>query len=696
MKQVPIERLRNLGIVAHGGAGKTSLAEAMLFDSGTTDRLGRVTDGTTVMDFDPDEVKRQISLSAGIAPCEWKEHKINVVDCPGYLDFTGEVKAALRVVDGAVVVVDSVSGVEVGTELVWRYADGYNLPRLLFVNKMDRENANFERVLGELEEAFGKIIVPVALPIGSEASFKGVIDLVAMKAHVPGDSSGRQVKETEIPAELADQARSLRDRIMEAAAENDDDLTMKFLEGEALTDEEVERGLAAGVRAGKIVPVLCGSSTRNIGVQCLLDAVVRWLPSPVAAGALIGKDLKTGKEITRAPSDAAPFSALVWKTTADPFVGKITVFRVYSGVFKVEGNSIYNASKGKTERFGQMFGPKGKNQEHLTEVHAGDIAAVTKLQETATGDTLSVESAPIVYSAIEFPKPVYTMSIVPKSKGDEDKIGASLHRLMEEDPTFIVERNTSTNQSLIAGMGDVHLDVITDRLRRKFGVDTILEKPKVPYRETIRGSAKKQGKHKKQSGGHGQYGDCWLELEPSPDKEYEFVDKIFGGVVPAQFRPAVDKGCREVVAEGVLAGYPITGVRVILYDGSYHSVDSSEMAFKVAAHVGFRAAFMEAKPTLLEPIVQVEVTVPEQYMGDVIGDLNKKRGRILGMEQSGRYQVVKALVPQAEMFTYALDLRSITQGRAAYTMEFDHYEEVPAVEAQKIVAASPKRVEKEE
>ncbi|MHB9146649.1 MAG: elongation factor G [Symbiobacteriia bacterium] len=695
MKQFPIERLRNLGIVAHGGAGKTSLAEAMLYDSGATDRLGRVTDGSTVMDFDPDEVKRQISLSASVAPCEWKDHKINVVDCPGYLDFTGEVKAALRVVDGAVVVVDSVAGVEVGTELVWRYADGYNLPRLIFVNKMERENANFERTLAQLEETFGKAIVPVAMPIGSEAAFKGVIDLVAMKAYVPADPSGRQVKETEIPADLVERAQALRERIIEAAAENDDELTMKFLEGESLTDEEVARGLAAGVCNAKIMPVLCGSAVRNIGVQCLLDAIVHWLPSPANAGEMNGQDPKTGQQITRQTADSAPFSAFVWKTMADPFVGKITLFRVYSGVFKSEG-SIYNASKAKAERFGQLFAPRGKNQEHLTEVHAGDIAAVTKLQETATGDTLSVEPAAVIYPAIEFPRPVYTMSVVPKSKGDEDKIGTALHRLMEEDPTFIVERSPSTGQSLVSGMGDVHLDVITDRLRRKFGVDTLLEKPKVPYRETIRGSAKKQGKHKKQSGGHGQYGDVWLELEPLPDKDYEFVDKIFGGVVPSQFRPAVDKGCRDIIAEGVLAGYPITGVKVTLYDGSYHSVDSSEMAFKVAAHVGFKAAFMEAKPSLLEPIVKVEVTVPDHYMGDVIGDLNKKRGRILGMEPSGRNEVVHALVPQAEMFTYALDLRSITQGRAAYTMQFDHYEEVPPMEVQKIIAASPKRAEKEE
>ncbi|MGE5591624.1 MAG: elongation factor G [Bacillota bacterium] len=696
MKPVPIERLRNLGIVAHGGAGKTSLAEAMLFDAGATDRLGKAVDGTTVMDFDPDEVKRQISLSAGIAPLEWKDHKVNVVDCPGFFDFVGEVKAALRVVDGALVVVDSVSGVEVGTELVWRFADAHNLPRLLFVNKMDRENANFDRVLSELEEAFGKAVVPVALPIGSEASFKGVIDLMAMKAKVPADATGRQVKETDIPADLVDKAKGLRDRIIEAAAENDDELTMKFLEGEALTDEEVYRGLAAGVRTGKIYPVLCGSATRNIGVQCLLDAVVNWMPSPADAGAVTGKDPKSGREVSRKPSDSEPFSAFVFKTTADPFVGKITVFRVYSGVFKAEGNTLYNASKGKSERFGQLFAPKGKAQTNITEVHAGDIAAVTKLQETATGDTLSAESAPCVYEAIDFPKPVYSMAIVPKSKGDEDKIGSALHRLAEEDPTFTVERNTSTNQTVISGMGDLHLDVIVDRLKRKFGVDATLERPRVAYRETIRGSAKKQGKHKKQSGGHGQYGDCWLELQPLPDGDYEFVDKIFGGVVPAQFRPAVDKGCREIMAEGILAGYPITGVRVILYDGSYHSVDSSEMAFKIAAHLAFKAAFLEAKPVLLEPIVQVEVTVPDQYMGDVIGDLNKKRGRILGMEPSGRYQVVKAMVPQAEMFTYALDLRSITQGRAAYTMQFDHYEEVPAQEAQKIIAASPKRAEKEE
>ncbi|MCL5047141.1 MAG: elongation factor G [Actinobacteria bacterium] len=695
MKKYPIDKLRNLGLVSHGGAGKTSLAEALLYNAGMIDRLGRVDDGTSTMDYDPEEIKRKISISTSIAPCEWKDHKVNIVDTPGYFDFVGEVKAALRVVEGALILADGVAGVEVGTEMVWRYAEENGLPRMIFVNKMDRENANFDKVLGEIKEAFGNSATALQIPVGAEANFKGVVDLVQMKAIIYIDATGKKFEVKDIPAELTEKAEELREKLVEAAAESDDELTLKYLEGEPLTAEEVRFGLCKGIKAGKIVPVLCGSALKNIGIQPLLDTIVECLPSPADRATVKGVNPKTKAEVERKVTENEPFSALVFKTMADPFVGKLTLFRVFSGSLKSD-SQVYNASKGRTERVGQLFIPKGKAQEAVAESSAGDIAAVAKLQETGTGDSLADEANPIVFPGINFPKPVYSMAIAPKSKGDEDKIGTGLNRLKEEDPTFTVERNTSTNQTVISGLGDQHLDVICDRLRRKFGVETTLETPKVPYKETIKGSAKKQGRHKKQSGGRGQFGDVWLELQPLPEGEYEFVDKIFGGSVPLQYRPAVDKGCREIIAEGVLAGYPVTNVRVILYDGSYHTVDSSEMAFKIAAHLAFKAAFMESKPALLEPIMSVEVTVPDAYMGDVIGDLNKKRGKILGMEPQGRNQVVKALAPLAEMFNYAIDLRSFTQGRGTYTMTFDHYEEVPAHEAQKIIAEAQKNKEKEE
>lgn len=679
------DRIRNIGIISHGGAGKTSLAEAMLFDAGTVDRLGRADEGTTTMDYDPEEIKRQVSITASIAPCHWNGHKINLVDTPGYFDFVGEVKAALRVVEGALVVVDAVAGVEVGTELVWRHADDHRLPRLVFVNKMDRENSSFYRVLEGLREAFGPGVVPLQIPVGAEAGFRGVVDLVKMKAYLY-ESPGKEFREGEVPADLAEKARELREPLVEAAAENDDELLMKYLEGEALTVEELMEGVRKGTRAGKIIPVLCGSALKNVGIQPLLQAIIDCIPAPAGVEAVSGKNPKTGQEETRRPSDGEPFAALVFKTMADPYVGKLTVFRVYSGTLRSDSH-IYNASKGRTERIGQLFLLRGKHQDAVPEVSAGDLAAVAKLQETTTGDTLCDEGRPIVFPPIEFPSPVFSVAVLPKAKGDEEKISSGLARLMEEDPTMKVERNTTTLQTLISGMGELHLEIITDRLKRKFGVDVTLDTPKVPYKETIRGSVKVEGKHKKQTGGRGQYGHVWLELEPlEPGKEFEFVDKIFGGSVPQQYRPAVEKGVREAMQEGVLAGYPVTDVRVTLYDGSYHTVDSSEMAFKIAASMAFKKGALEASPVLLEPIMNVEVTVPDHFMGDVIGDLNKKRGKILGMDPRGRTQVIRALVPLAEMARYAIDLRSITQGRGTYAMTFSHYEEVPGHVAQEIIA----------
>jgi len=687
MKRYDIDRIRNLGLISHGGAGKTSLAEAMLYDSGTVDRLGRVDDGNATMDFDPEEIKRKMSISTGIAPCEWKGYKINIVDTPGYFDFVGEVRAALRVVDGAVLLVDAVAGVEVGTELFWGFTEEYNVPAIVFINKMDRENASFEKTLESLRKSLGKPVIPLQIPIGAEASFSGVVDIVKGKAY---KFDGRNVVEIDIPEELSSKVAEFREPLIEAAAETDDELIMKFLEGEPLTDEEITQGLRKGVMGRKFVPVLLGSATRNIGAQLLMDAVVAYLPSPQDAGEVKGTHPRTSAEQTRKPSVDQPFSALVFKTMADPYVGKLTVFRVYSGVLKSDSHT-YNSSKDREERIGQLFVMKGKQQEPIPEVWAGDLAAVAKLQDTSTGDTLCDAANLIVFPQIKFPAPVYSVAVLPKSKGDEEKIGTGLARLTEEDPTFRVEKNTQTLQTIISGMGDMHLDVITDRLKRKFGVEVTLETPKVPYKETIRGTAKVEGKHKKQTGGRGQYGHVFLEVEPlEPGKEFEFVDKIFGGAVPKQYIPAVEKGVREAMQEGVMAGYPVTDVRVTLVDGSYHTVDSSEMAFKIAASMAFKKACQQASPILLEPVMRVEVTVPEQFMGDVMGDLNKKRGKILGMEPHGSHQIIRALVPLAEMSKYAIDLRSITQGRGIFSMEFASYEEVPYNVAQEIIAQAKK------
>lgn len=695
MKSYPISKIRNVVLCSHGGAGKTLLAEAMLFNSGVIERLGRIEDGTTVMDYDAEEIKRKISINISLSSGEWNGCKINLLDTPGYFDFAGEVRAGLRVAEAVIIVVDAVAGVEVGTELVWRLAEEQNLPRLLVVNKMDRENADFDRVVDELRESFGRQIVPAQIPIGAEASFKGVADLVTEKAFLFPGGAQRKWDMGDILGDLASRAAEVRELLVEAAAEHDDELTLKFLEEGTLSPEEITLGISKGFAAGKLIPLYCASGLKNIGVQPILDALVSLVPSPAVGRPLLGQNPKDGSEISRDPDGSGPFSAIVFKTMADPFVGKLTLFKVLSGTLKSDAH-ILNSSQGRTERIGQLFFPKGKHSEPTPQVGAGDIGAVAKLQETATGDTLCDEGNPVIYPGISFPRPVYTLAIAPKSKGDEEKIGHGLHRLAEEDPTFAVNRNSTTHQTLVSGLGDLHLEVVCDRLKRKFGVEAALETPKVLYKETIRGSAKKQGRHKKQSGGRGQFGDVWLELTPLADKEFEFVDKIFGGAVPLNFRSAVEKGCREIMAAGILAGYPVTNIQAILCDGSYHPVDSSEMAFKIAAHLAFKAAFAEAKPVLLEPIHYVEVTVPDDFMGDVIGDLNKKRGRILGMDPSGKNQVVKAQVPQAEMFRYAIDLRSITQGRGTYSAVFDHYEEVPAQIAQQIIETHKKEVKGED
>lgn len=692
MKSYKSDMIRNVGLIGHSGSGKTSLAEAMLYNSGAIDRLGKIDDGNTVCDYDPEEIKRKISISTSIAPCEWKNIKINLLDTPGYFDFVGEVKSTLRVVENAVIVTCAVSGVEVGTEQVFKYAKEAGIPCIFFINKMDRENANFNKVMEQIRELFGTKAVPFQLPIGSEANFKGVVDIVAQKAYT---FDGKGVKECPIPDELKDEMESYRAMIMEAVAETDDELLMKYLEGEELTEDEMQKGLRIGVRKGDIYPILCGSSLTNKGISLLMDIIVNFAASPEDRPDEIATKPGSNEEVAIKCKASEPFSALVFKTLADPYVGKLTMFKVLSGSLKSD-SQVYNVTQEQTEKFGQIYVLKGKKQENITEVYAGDIAAVAKLQNTSTNDTLATKENPVVFKPIEFPKPVLTLAAVPKSSGDEDKISSGLTRLMEEDKTFEVTKNNETGQLLVSGMGEIHLEVLSAKLANKFGSEVVLSTPTVPYRETIRGTTKVEGKHKKQSGGRGQYGHVWLELQPIEiEKEFEFEDKIFGGVVPKQYVPAVEKGIREALKEGVLAGYPMVGVKAILYDGSYHPVDSSEMAFKIAASMAFKKGAVQSKPVLLEPIMDVTVVVPDSYMGDIIGDLNKRRGRVLGMEPKDGMQHIKAQVPMAEMFRYATDLRSMTQGRGSFTSTFSHYEEVPAMIAEKVIAEAQKNKEKE-
>lgn len=684
MKRFAVEKVRNLALIAHGGAGKTSLAEAMLFAAGAIDRQGRVDDGNTTMDHEPEEIKRKISISLGIAPMEWKGHKITILDTPGYFDFVGEVKSALRVAETALIVIDAVAGVEVGTELTNKHALAAGVARMVVVNKMDRENANFAKALASLEQSFGRSVVPFHLPIGVQADFKGLVDVVHQKAYM---FAGKEVKEAEVPANLRGEMEAIREKLSELAAEADDELTMKFLEEGTLSDEELVMGLKLGVSKGQIVPVFSAAASKTAGAACLLDAIVEYAPSPLDASAVTGED-QAGEAATRNPDDAAPFSALVFKTTADPFVGRMTIMRIFSGVVRND-QTVYNVTKGRGEKLAHMFIPKGKGQDHVTEAGPGDIIAVAKLTVTHTNDTLTDETHQIIFPSIDFPKPVYSVAVHPKAKGDEEKIGSGLTRLAEEDSCFAVHRDPVTVENIISGMGDSHVDVMIERLKRKFGVEATTTPPKVSYKETIRGKAVGEYKHKKQSGGRGQYGHCKIEIEPLHEGDYEFVDRIFAGAIPLNYRPAVDKGVQETLTEGVLAGFTVSAIRCTLIDGSYHDVDSSEMAFKIAARTAFKTAFMNARPILLEPIMRLEVRIPDHYMGDIMGDLNKKRGRISGMEPTGDgYQVVKATAPLAELHHYAIDLRSMTQGRGEFSVEFDHYDEVPAIVAKPIIDAA--------
>jgi elongation factor G len=685
LRRYRTEDIRNVALIAHSGAGKTSLGDAMLFDAKAIERLGRVDEGTSTLDYDPDEIKRKITISTAVAQCEWQNAKINLVDTPGYADFIGEVKSGLRVVESAVVAVCATAGVEVGTENVWQFADERSLPRMIAITKVDRENADFYKTVDALRNTFGTKCTVIQIPIGSQDSFRGIVDLIAMKAIVYGSGTGGKFEEQDIPDNLREAAEKYHNELVEAAVENDDELIEKYLEGEQLTEEEIRQGLRQGVVEGKTYPIVCVSALKNIGIQPMLDAMVSYLPSPAdynkAEGTVPGSDEK--RELL--PKDDAPLSALVFKTTADPFVGKISLFRVSSGTIRSDGQ-VYNSNEDATERIGQLFFMKGKQQEPVDQVCAGDIGAVAKLGVTASGHTLCDKANPVILPGIDFPKPTLAMAMKPKTKGDEDKIGTGLARLTEEDPTIVVRRDAETAETIVEGMGEVHLEVTADRLKRKFGAEVVLETPRIPYRETVRGTAKVEGKHKKQTGGRGQYGHVFLEISPLPSgSDFEFEDKIFGGSVPRQYIPAVEKGVRETLVDGVLAGYPLVDLKVTLYDGSYHPVDSSEMAFKIASSMALKKGVMDASPVLLEPIMNVEVTVPEYQMGDVMGDLNKRRGKIMGMEPQDGNQVIKAQAPMAEMFRYAIDLRSITAGRGSFTMEFSHYEEVPAAISQQVI-----------
>lgn len=685
MKAYRADKIRNVGLFSHGGAGKTSLVEAMLLSSGAINRPGRVEDGTTVSDYEPEEAKRHISVNLALAPVEWKEHKINLVDCPGTLDFAGEVREALRAIDGAIVLVDAVAGIEVGTELVWRQLEALGIPRLVLVNKIDRENADYARTVDQLRQRFGKGVVAVQLPIGAQARFDGVADLIRMCSF-----QGPEATRGELPDTLRGACDQFREQMIEAVAETDDDLIAKYLEGEELDQEDVLAALHRAVDDSKLVPVVVAAGGANKGVTTLMDSIVDLLPSPIERAAVSAHDA-SGREVELKADEGGPLAALVFKTTADPFVGKLTYFRVFSGTLKSDSH-VFNAAKGHDERVGQLFTVRGKTQEPIAQLVAGDIGAVAKLQDTGTGDTLSTKDRQLRFPPIQFPTPVFSVAIEPKSKADLDKLGNALHRVVEEDPTIQVRRDTATNETVMSGLGEQHIDVTLERMKRKFGVDVQVHEPRVPYRETIQRKANAEYKHKKQTGGHGQYGHVVIQVEPLPrGTGFEFTETVVGGAVPRNYVPAVEKGIRELLPEGVLAGYPVVDVKVTLQDGSYHPVDSSEMAFKLASSQAFKQGFQDAQPILLEPIMNMEITVPEQYVGDVMSDLNGKRARVQGLEPAGGTTVVKAQAPLAEIQRYATDLRSITQGRGTYTLELSHYEEVPAHIVQNLIADAKKQ-----
>jgi elongation factor G len=671
--------------MAHIDAGKTTTSERILFYTGRVHKIGETHDGAATMDWMVQEQERGITITSAATTCQWRDHSINIIDTPGHVDFTVEVERSLRVLDGAIAVFCSVGGVEPQSETVWRQADKYGVPRIAYINKMDRVGADFFRGVKMISERLGANPVPVQLPIGSEENFIGIVDLITKKARIYTDDLGTHSEATDIPEDMVELVEEYREKMIEAIADSDEDLMMKYLEGEEITEEEIIQGIRKATIAVDIIPVLCGSSFKNKGVQPLLDATIDYMPSPLDVPAIQGINPETDAEEERPASDDTPFSALAFKVMADPYVGKLTFFRVYSGVLK-SGSYIYNSTKGKRERIGRILKMHANHREEVTEVYTGEIAAAVGLKDTGTGDTLCDENNPIVLESMEFPEPVIDVAIEPKTKQDQEKMGTALQKLSEEDPTFKIHTDAETGQTIISGMGELHLDIITDRLLREFKVDATVGRPQVAYKESIKTSAKAEGKFVRQSGGRGQYGHVWLELEPlERGQGYEFVNKIVGGVIPKEYIPAVDAGIREALENGVLAGYQTIDVRATLYDGSYHDVDSSEMAFKIAGSMGYKAGAKKANPILLEPIMRVEVHVPEEYMGDIIGDINSRRGRIEGMEPRSGVQIIRGFVPLSEMFGYATDLRSRTQGRGTYVMQFSHYDEVPKNIAEKII-----------
>lgn len=685
-RQFPLENFRNIGIMAHIDAGKTTTTERILYYTGRTHKMGETHEGSATMDWMEQEQERGITITSAATTAQWKGHRINIIDTPGHVDFTVEVERSLRVLDGSVAVFCAKGGVEPQSETVWRQADKYNVPRLAYINKMDIMGADFFKVVDMIKERLKANAVPIQIPIGKESDFIGIIDLVTMKAEIYKDDMGVEIEEVDIPEEMMDLAHEYREKLIEAASDNDEELMMKYLEGEEVSVEELKTAIRKGTLAVNMIPVLCGSSYKNKGVQLVLDAIVDYLPSPLDIPPVEGTNIEGSEKLIRKADDNEPFSALAFKIMVDPYVGKLVFFRVYSG--KIEsGSYIYNSTKGKRERLGRIVLMHANHREDVKEVHTGDIAAAVGLKDISTGDTLCLEDSPIILENMQFPEPVINVAIEPKTKAGQDKMAIALAKLAEEDPTFKTYTDNETGQTIIAGMGELHLEVLVDRMLREYKVEANIGKPQVAYKETIRRKVQAEGKFIRQSGGKGQYGHVWLEVEPKePGTGFEFVNKIVGGVIPKEYIPAVQNGVEEAMINGILGGYNVIDVKVTLYDGSYHEVDSSEMAFKIAASMAFKEAMKKANPVLLEPIMKVEVTVPEEYMGDVIGDINSRRGKIEGMEARMGAQVIKSYVPLAEMFGYATDLRSKTQGRGVYSMEMSHFEEIPKNIAEKVLA----------
>ena len=689
-REFPLEKTRNIGIVAHIDAGKTTTTERILFYTGKTHKIGEVHEGEATMDWMVQEQERGITITSAATTCQWLGNRINIIDTPGHVDFTVEVQRSLKVLDGAVTVLAAKGGVQPQTETVWRQADKYQVPRMVYVNKMDTTGADFMLCVDQLRNRLKANAIPIELPVGAEENFKGIVDLIKMRAFIHKDDLGKEIEECDIPEDLEAQAEEYRAKLVEAAAEQDDELMMKYLEGEELSEEEIKKGIRIGTIANKIVPVCCGSSYKNKGVQELLNAIVDYMPAPTDIPDIKGVDLD-GNEVERKTSDSEPFSALAFKIATDPFVGKLCFFRVYSGTLEA-GSTILNTNKDKKDRMGRILLMHANHRQDIDKVYAGDIAAAVGLKEVSTGDTLCDPAHPVILESMEFPEPVIDIAIEPKDKANSEKMGIALAKLAEEDPTFKTWTDQESGQTIIAGMGELHLDIIVDRLKREFKVECSVGKPQVSYKETIRNKVRVQGKFIRQSGGRGQYGDVWLEMEPlEPGKGIEFESKIVGGAVPKEYIKPIEEGVREAAESGILAGYPVIDFKATLVDGSYHEVDSSEMAFKIAGSMAFKEGCRQAKSVILEPIMKVEITVPEEYMGDVIGDVNSRRGKMEGMEAVQGNQVIRAFIPLSEMFGYATDLRSKTQGRGTYSMEPSHYEEVPKSVFDNIVASRAKK-----